>query len=83
MTISLDKCDHETAWNLELNYTKKMWELTKADSVEVVEATLSEALSESSAASTSRSSLRILRSMRVLIMLNLIPRSIGMRRIRC
>lgn len=37
LTISLDKCDHETAWNLELNYTKKMWELTKADSVEVVE----------------------------------------------
>ncbi len=36
LTISLDKCVHETAWNLELNYQKKMWEL-KADSVEVVE----------------------------------------------
>ncbi len=36
LTISLDKCVHETAWNLELNYQKKMWEL-KADSIEVVE----------------------------------------------
>ncbi len=36
LTISLDKCIHETAWNLELNYYKKMWEL-KAESVEVVE----------------------------------------------
>ena len=37
LTISLDKCIHETAWNLELNYLKKMWEL-KAESIEVVEA---------------------------------------------
>ena len=37
LTISLDKCVHETAWNLELNYQKKMWELTEADSIEVVE----------------------------------------------
>ncbi len=36
LTISLDKCIHETAWNLELNYLKKMWEL-KADKIEVVE----------------------------------------------
>ena len=27
ITVSLDKCIHETAWNLELNYKKKMWEL--------------------------------------------------------
>lgn len=36
LTISLDKCIHETAWNLELNYQKKMWEL-KAESIELVE----------------------------------------------
>ena len=36
LTVSLDKCIHETAWNLELNYNKKMWEL-KAESIEVVE----------------------------------------------
>ncbi|MBQ2841794.1 MAG: alpha-mannosidase [Clostridia bacterium] len=36
LTISLDKCVHETAWNLELNYQKKMWEL-KAENIEVVE----------------------------------------------
>ena len=37
LTISLDKCIHETAWNLELNYQKRMWELTTAESIEVVE----------------------------------------------
>lgn len=37
LTISLDKCVHETAWNLELNYQKKMWELTEADSIDVIE----------------------------------------------
>lgn len=37
LTVSLDKCCHETAWNLELNYTKKMWELKDAESVEVLE----------------------------------------------
>lgn len=37
LTVSLDKCCHETAWNLELNYTKKTWELTDAESVEVAE----------------------------------------------
>ena len=36
LTVSLDKCIHETAWNLELNYYKKMWEL-KAESIEVIE----------------------------------------------
>ncbi len=37
LTVSQDKCIHETAWNLELNYQKKMWELTEADSIEVIE----------------------------------------------
>ncbi len=37
LTISMDKCVHETAWNLELNYQKKMWELTDAESIEVAE----------------------------------------------
>lgn len=37
LTISLDKCIHETAWNLELNYYKKMWELNEAESIEVIE----------------------------------------------
>lgn len=37
LTISQDKCIHETAWNLELNYLKKMWELDKADCLEVIE----------------------------------------------
>ncbi len=38
LTIFQDKCVHETAWNLELNYQKKFWELTEAQSIEVVEA---------------------------------------------
>lgn len=38
LTISQDKPIHESAWNLELNYQKKMWTLEKADSIEVVEA---------------------------------------------
>ncbi|MBR2868587.1 MAG: alpha-mannosidase [Clostridia bacterium] len=37
LTVSLDKCIHETAWNLELNYQKRMWELTEAESIEVIE----------------------------------------------
>jgi len=37
LTVSLDKCIHETAWNLELNYKKKMWELKDTVSAEVVE----------------------------------------------
>ncbi len=37
LSVSQDKCDHETAWNLEINYRKKMWELDSADSVEVTE----------------------------------------------
>lgn len=36
LTISLDKCIHETAWNLELNYQKKMWQLTDAE-IEFIE----------------------------------------------
>lgn len=38
LTVFLDKCIHETAWNLEKNYVKKSWRLDTADSVEVVEA---------------------------------------------
>ena len=38
LTVSQDKPIHESAWNLELNYQKKMWTLDKADSVEVTEA---------------------------------------------
>ena len=37
LTVSLDKCIHETAWNLELNYKKKMWELKEAESIELIE----------------------------------------------
>ncbi|NLP48099.1 MAG: alpha-mannosidase [Clostridiales bacterium] len=38
LTIFRDKCVHETAWNLELNYQIKFWELRQADSIELVEA---------------------------------------------
>ena len=38
LTVFQDKCVHETAWNLELNYQKKFWELREAESVEVLEA---------------------------------------------
>jgi len=38
LTVFQDKCVHETAWNLELNYQKKYWELVDAQSIEVVEA---------------------------------------------
>ena len=37
LTVALDKCIHETAWNLEINYKKKVWELEKAESVKVLE----------------------------------------------
>lgn len=37
LTVSQDKCIHETAWNLELNYLKKMWVLDKANCIEVIE----------------------------------------------
>lgn len=37
LTVFQDKCKHETAWNLELNYQKKYFELTKADSIELIE----------------------------------------------
>lgn len=37
MTISHDKPIHESAWNLEYDYQMKYWELTEADSIEVVE----------------------------------------------
>lgn len=37
LSVSQDKCVHETAWNLEINYQKKMWELTEADSGEIIE----------------------------------------------
>ena len=37
LTVFQDKCVHETAWNLELNYQKKFWELREARRIEVVE----------------------------------------------
>ncbi len=37
ISVFIDKCVHETAWNLEQNYEKKKWTLTKAESIEVVE----------------------------------------------
>ncbi len=37
ISIFIDKCIHETAWNLEQNYEKKKWVLEKAESVEIVE----------------------------------------------
>ena len=37
ITIFIDKCIHETAWNLEQNYEKKKWVLEKAESVEITE----------------------------------------------
>lgn len=38
LCIFQDKPIHESAWNLELNYQKKRWDIDKADSVAVVEA---------------------------------------------
>lgn len=37
ISIFVDKCVHETAWNLEQNYEKKKWVLEKAESVEIIE----------------------------------------------
>ncbi len=37
LSVSLDKCVHETAWNLETNYRKKMWLLKKVKSLRVLE----------------------------------------------
>lgn len=37
LTVFIDKCVHETAWNLEKNYQKKYWNLDSADSIEVLE----------------------------------------------
>lgn len=37
ISVFIDKCVHETAWNLEQNYEKKKWELRKAESVEITE----------------------------------------------
>ena len=37
ISVFLDKCIHETAWNLEQNYVKKQWILEKAESIEVAE----------------------------------------------
>ena len=37
ISIFIDKCVHETAWNLEQNYEKKKWVIEKAESVEIVE----------------------------------------------
>ncbi len=38
LTVFQDKPVHESAWNLEINYKKKYWDLLKADSIEVIEA---------------------------------------------
>lgn len=38
LTVFQDKCVHETAWNLELNYQKKYWDLVDAQSIQVMEA---------------------------------------------
>ena len=38
ISVFIDKCIHETAWNLEQNYEKKKWVLEKAESVEITEA---------------------------------------------
>lgn len=37
ITVFIDKCVHETAWNLEQNYEKKKWVLREAESVEIAE----------------------------------------------
>ncbi len=37
ITVFIDKCIHETAWNLEQNYEKKKWVLREAESVEIAE----------------------------------------------
>lgn len=37
LSVFQDKCVHETAWNLELNYKKKRWDLIKAESIEIKE----------------------------------------------
>lgn len=39
LTVFQDKPIHESAWNMELNYRKKYWELRKADRIEIVENT--------------------------------------------
>ena len=39
LTVYTDKCVHETAWNLELDYLKHRWDLTTAESIEVYENT--------------------------------------------
>lgn len=36
LTIFQDKPIHESAWNLEINYQKKFWELTDADEITVL-----------------------------------------------
>ncbi len=36
LTIFQDKPIHESAWNLEINYQKKFWELTKAEEINVL-----------------------------------------------
>lgn len=38
LTVFHDKPVHESAWNLELDYQKRFWNLDKADSIEVLEA---------------------------------------------
>lgn len=38
LTIFQDKPKHESAWNIEINYQKKYWDLTEAQSIEVIPA---------------------------------------------
>lgn len=37
LTVFQDKPIHESAWNLEINYQKKYWELTDADEIRVID----------------------------------------------
>ncbi len=37
LTVFQDKPIHESAWNMELNYRKKYWELRNAESIEVIQ----------------------------------------------
>lgn len=37
ISVFIDKCVHETAWNLEQNYEKKKWVLETAESVKIIE----------------------------------------------
>ncbi len=38
LTIFQDKPIHESAWNIEINYQKKFWDLKEAESIEIISA---------------------------------------------